>query len=85
MSGQASQRRSDNSESTKKAQSADTVQCYECRGFCHNARDCANRSQKRVNNRVAWDNGNKTGQDKASVSTPREMVKGEVKRRGNKQ
>jgi hypothetical protein len=84
-SGQASQRRPDKRESTRNAQSADTVQCYECRGYGHYARDCANRSQRRVDNRAAGDNGNKTGKGKASEPTSRDRAKGGDRRRANKQ
>ena len=43
-SSQAGQRQHDKREITRNAQSTDTVQCYECRGFGHYAHDCANKS-----------------------------------------
>ena len=84
-SGEASQRRPDNRESTRNALSADTVQCNECRGCGRYARDCANGSQRRADNRAAGDKGNKTKQSKASEPTARDRAKGGNRRRANKQ
>jgi len=83
-SGQASQRRPDRRASTSNSQARDSVQCFECKGFGHFARDCANRTQRRADSRATRDNGNKTGQGEVSEPSTRDRAKKVDGQRGNK-
>ena len=83
-SGQAGQRRPDRRPSTSNAQTGDFVQCFECKGFGHFARDCANRAQRRGDSRVSGDSGNTTRQGKVNEPSTRDRAKKGEGRRANK-
>ena len=61
-------------ESTGNAQT-DVVQCYECQGFGHYARHCANRFQRRADSNASEENGRETGQGEPSKPSPRDRAK----------
>jgi len=64
----ASQRRPQANEAASSGQPDKTITCFECRGYRHYARDCANRRQKMVSDSTP--NGeNSVSQSRAKMST----------------
>jgi hypothetical protein len=67
----ASQRRSQANEATSSGQPGKTIICFECRGYGHYARDCANRRQQQVARDANPNGDNSASQCRADRSTPR--------------
>ena len=63
----ANQRRPQANEAASSRQPGETITCFECRGYGHIARDCANRRRKQMSS----DGENSASQSRASRPTPR--------------
>ena len=60
------------------------MQCFECKGYGHIERHCANRLQRRADSNAREKNGRKTGQGKPSKPSPRDRAKAVDRLRANK-